>query len=529
MSAYQNLNAFYGDLHNHCGISYGHGSLEDALRNAKEQLDFCSVTGHALWPDMPDPDPAVQYIIDFHIEGFDKLRRLWPKVQQTMSDFHQEGEFVTFLSFEMHSSADGDRAVIFNDAKGKLLQASGLPELEQKIRQLRADGIGIIALPHHIAYLRGQRGINWDTYNADISPIVEIISMHGCSESSENTRPFLHVMGASDYKSTMAYGLAQKHIFGVIGSTDHHSGHPGSYGHGRTAVWAESKTRKSIWQALCQRRTYALTGDRISLKYSLNNQVMGNCLSFTTKRNIEVSVSGGGAIDCIDIIKNGCLFRRFSEYEMQTETTVDRSNEIHTKIYLEVGWGERKVRTDWDIDFGISAGQIVAVEPRFRGSEVVAPPEIDDGLSREHYLSHWQMNGENNVRVTTVTFGNPNKSTNSSQGICLEVIMPRSAEVRSTINGRQVNIPLVNLIEGAKADRLAKNGSAGYRFHRVPETWEFNWHCQLTDTVTNPEPGGDTYYVRVRQKNDQWAWSSPILVQDKQSTTERLNKYDKSL
>ena len=48
MSTYQNLQVFYGDLHPHCGISYGHGSLEDALRNAKEQLDFCSVTGHAL-------------------------------------------------------------------------------------------------------------------------------------------------------------------------------------------------------------------------------------------------------------------------------------------------------------------------------------------------------------------------------------------------------------------------------------------------------------------------------------------------
>ncbi len=53
MNAYDGLHAYYGDLHNHCGISYGHGSLEDALLNAREQLDFCSVTGHALWPDMP--------------------------------------------------------------------------------------------------------------------------------------------------------------------------------------------------------------------------------------------------------------------------------------------------------------------------------------------------------------------------------------------------------------------------------------------------------------------------------------------
>ena len=514
MSTYQNLRVFYGDLHNHCDISYGHGSLEDALRNAKEQLDFCSVTGHALWPDMPPASPDVQYIIDFHLEGFSKLERLWPNVQQTMSNFHKDGEFVTFLSFEMHSSEDGDRVVIFNDDKGELLKASGLPELEQKIRQLKANGVGVIALPHHIAYLKGQRGINWHTYQADISPIVEIISMHGCSEGSENTRPFLHVMGASDYNSTMSYGLSQKHLFGVVGSTDHHSGHPGSYGHGRTAVWADRKTREAIWQALCQRQTYALTGDRISLQYSLNDQIMGSCSTFTAKRDLDISVSGGSAIDCIDIVKNGQLLRRFSEYEMKDENQIDKWAPLHTKIYLEVGWGERKVRTDWEIEFGISDGKILGVEPRFRGSEVVAPPEIDDGLSREHYLSHWQMGDLNTVRVTTSTFGNPNNSTNASQGICLEVIMPISANIRANINGQKFNIPLSRLITGAKAGRLAKIGSAGYRFHRAPKTWEFNWNCQLTDIVTEPDAGGDTYYVRVRQKNDQWAWSSPILVQD---------------
>ena len=40
MLAYEGLSAYYGDLHNHCAISYGHGSLEEALRNARAQLDF---------------------------------------------------------------------------------------------------------------------------------------------------------------------------------------------------------------------------------------------------------------------------------------------------------------------------------------------------------------------------------------------------------------------------------------------------------------------------------------------------------
>ena len=74
-SPYDGQDLLFGDLHNHCGLSYGHGSLKDALKNAREQLDFCSITGHAHWPDMPEPDERIQYIIDFHQVGFAKLKR----------------------------------------------------------------------------------------------------------------------------------------------------------------------------------------------------------------------------------------------------------------------------------------------------------------------------------------------------------------------------------------------------------------------------------------------------------------------
>ena len=35
-----------GDIHNHCGISYGHGSIDDAIHFASLQLDFAGITGH---------------------------------------------------------------------------------------------------------------------------------------------------------------------------------------------------------------------------------------------------------------------------------------------------------------------------------------------------------------------------------------------------------------------------------------------------------------------------------------------------
>ena len=46
------MNTYWGDLHNHCGITYGFGSLANAIKRAKSQLDFAAFTGHAMWPDM---------------------------------------------------------------------------------------------------------------------------------------------------------------------------------------------------------------------------------------------------------------------------------------------------------------------------------------------------------------------------------------------------------------------------------------------------------------------------------------------
>ena len=54
----------------------------------------------------------------------------------------------------------------------------------------------------------------------------------------------------------------------------------------------------------------------------------------------------------------GELLRRFSRCGVPQDAN---SAVVRTKLYLEVGWGERQVRTDWDVEFGISDGRILAV------------------------------------------------------------------------------------------------------------------------------------------------------------------------
>ena len=68
------MNIYWGDLHNHCGITYGFGSLENAIQRARGRLDFCAFTGHAMWPDIYSKTPETEFLVNFHEVGFKKLR-----------------------------------------------------------------------------------------------------------------------------------------------------------------------------------------------------------------------------------------------------------------------------------------------------------------------------------------------------------------------------------------------------------------------------------------------------------------------
>lgn len=503
-SAYISSQLFFGDIHNHCGISYGHGTLEDALANARERLDFVSITGHAHWPDMPDPYPAFQDVIDYHVEGFARLKRQWPAMMRTLRDSNEEGRFVVFPAFEVHFSASGDRNILYRDLEGEILYPTDLEDLYRQLGELRRRGVETLAQPHHVGYRRGTRGIDWATFDPEFAPVVELISMHGCSEASDTARPFLHGMGPSDWQGTIQYGLAQDHVFGVTGGTDHHSAHPGSYGHGLTGVWAAGCTREALWKAFYDRRTYALTGDRIRLEFEVDGQPMGAVVEPADDAAFEIVVEGGAALDCVDLIRNNQLLRRFSQYDF---SAVPPQGTVRTKLHLELGWGPRDSTTDWTVEFGIDAGRVVSVEPRFRGRQVLAPGDAEQN-DRSMYTARVLESSDHAVTFCAVSEGNPTNFTSNTQGLCLEVEMPQNGTVVATINGKQVQWPLAELLQGARSGRLGGAETASYRINRAPLPHELCWETQLQA----PTADGDVFYVRVRQKNDQWAWSSPIFV-----------------
>ena len=143
-------------------------------------------------------------------------------------------------------------------------------------------------IPHHLAYPSGHRGVNWAECDECCTPVVEIFSEYGNSESDRGPYTFLnHSMSGRETFQTVKAALEQGLKFGFVVSSDSHNGFPGAYGGGLLAVHSENLDRGSIIKAINNRHTYALTGDRILVDFHVNGALMGS----TIKAGKEVELT----------------------------------------------------------------------------------------------------------------------------------------------------------------------------------------------------------------------------------------------
>jgi hypothetical protein len=217
----------------------------------------------------------------------------------------------------------------------------------------------------------------------------------------------------------------------------------------------------------------------------------------------------------VDIVYNNRLVRRISPPEIRRMTErlqqPEQPGPIRTKIHLEVGWGPRGTDVGWDVELGVTDGEIIEVEPRFRGPEVLSPLQKDESDGGA-YFSRCSRRDERSVRFHTRTHGNPTSSTAGTQGVCLDVELQPETKIWATLNGVYTETTVERLMAGGKSGHLRHEiDSPAWLFHRAPESWEFLWRTSLDDALPELQ-AGDFFYARVRQQNNQWAWGSPIFV-----------------
>lgn len=493
------MRILWGDLHNHCGITYGFGSLKNAIKAAKSQLDFCTITGHAMWPDMYEKNEDTAFVVNFHLEGFKKLYDHWEEIRQTIADTNSE-EFVTFQGYEMHSCYYGDYHIVSKDDKLPLIYRNSPGEL--------VEGCGgeAIVIPHHIGYTPNYRGINWDEFDNTISPVVEVYSKHGCAMSETSPFAYYHNMGPRDTRNTVYKGIEKGKRFGFIGSTDHHAGFPGSYGDGMVAVLAEEKTRDSIFEALKARRTYAVTGDKIECVFSVNDALMGSEIA-SKERNIKYSITTDYWLDKIILYKNLKPL-----HILNGEMCQEVCTEGKYKIRVEMGWGNSEDLFTWNGNIKVEDGNIEKYTTYFRGRNVLAPSEdADYDINDVNAIDNsTQRLNEQEVEWSCQTVKNKSTLHSMTNHIVFEIKGDLDTKVIIDINGKQETHTIRELLDAGYSNHIKPHHSHAFKVHQaIPET-QYIFNLELKDIEKENEC--DVYHVEVAQKNGHYAFVSPVFV-----------------
>ncbi len=537
-------NIYWGDMH--AQFNLAHMRLQeaegvDAVAEPPEEMADCESFVRRAFEgarDYLDFFPIVYYPAHFIRDretGFraetvgykDYFARDWELICQLVREYHEPGKLVTFPGYEWTGDRTrwGDHNVFYPYDR---TPDGGDPplDLSMHIDDLYANlrEAGAIAIPHHTAYAFANRGKDWDHYDEEVSPFVEIYSVHGSSEGC-NT-PFTMTrngaMAPRVSMNTVQSALDRGYRLGIIASGDNGGGFAGKWGIGLMAALAEELTRESLWEAFMARRVYGVTGDRIRLQWEINDAPMGSVLSTVKPLQLRASVECTEALDRVEIIKNG----RVAFTHNHAGTWLPPSEGIvRCKIPFEFGWGPAprygfEVREKrWEGRLRLVEGAIISVEGCFT-----------------RHGNRWERIGDTEVQFQLTTDPRRHAAEDTvQQRLVFEVEAPVGATCVLECDGHRLEFTIEEAMHrsglvvydqesrerireqfGDQSGRWDDLRDAVYhnshiikRHVAIPEA---GYRAEVDLREAEPKSGRSYYYLRVSQLNGQYAWSSPIWV-----------------
>ena len=501
---------YWGDFHTHL---VDMENADEIVREGRENIDFLAVLSYPFRRENKN---------GLRIESVrnrPEFLENWKTHQRLCRDCYEPGRFTTFLGYEWHGDRTryGDHNVIYFDHDGPLDDTWSLEDLYAKLRKRKA-----FAIPHHTGYILRHRGKDWSVYDEALSPVMEIFSGHRSSEGCNTPYPLERneSMGPRTTGGTFQDALAQGIRIGVIGSNDGAT-LPGRWNMGRAATLAKDCTREDIWEAVSQRRTYAVTGDRILLDVCVEGQPMGSVLSAGDAVDVDVFVVGTHAIDRVELIHNNVTADTYC-HAGKWERSASEADRY--KVEMELGWGPavnygfRPGLSTWQGEVRVEGGRISDWEKCFT--------LVGQSVERTGDAScAFRMASAGRIQARNVDF---------TQSLVLEVEGGPEARVRFDIEGvpvesslgelvsRSLLVPLMDEtiqrirdVAGLDPSEIENpdiyyHNSRKIKIHKaIPEAGYKTAH---TFRGVKLEPGRNWLYVRVSQLNGQLAWSSPIWV-----------------
>jgi hypothetical protein len=180
-------------------------------------------------------------------------------------------------------------------------------------------------------------------------PLVEVFSTHGNSEYYNCPR---HVIWQAEGQSVLD-ALKRGFRLGLIGSSDYHEVLTGSLLRiqdtsrtinnrhmqarcGLAAVRAEELSRAGLFMAMKARRTYATSGIRAYVDFSVNGHDMGTeftLASGTEPRRLKIAAAAPERIVKLEVIRNGDLLTDVADGHWFVEVEVTDADPIPDRAF----------------------------------------------------------------------------------------------------------------------------------------------------------------------------------------------------
>ncbi|MHC4872545.1 MAG: hypothetical protein ACYTFY_11935 [Planctomycetota bacterium] len=350
-----NLNNYWGDFHKHLEDT---DNIDEILKNAKVNVDFYPVLCYPFsWDEKNGLKVESVQNRPCFLETFEKIK-------EGVKRHNDPGYFVTFPAYEWHGNRRrwGDHNVIYFEEDAVLDDTWELPDLYENLKTQKA-----FAIPHHTAYEVARRGKDWSCFDEKISPVMEVYSAHGSSESIDSPVPMFvnYSMGPRVSEGTLISALDQGLHVGVVGSNDG-AGLAGAWGRGIAAIKAKELTRESLWEAISNRCCYASTGDKIELDYNIDSAEMGSIIK-SSASSAQVGIKTAQPLDRIEIIHNGVVADTYCHRGSWERN--EYSKDIY-KVLIQCGggpgtsYGFESDELIWKGSVKLEGGTIKAVQPR---------------------------------------------------------------------------------------------------------------------------------------------------------------------
>jgi hypothetical protein len=467
----------WGDAHAQSVIGCGVRSIDDYFRHARDfaATDFGSHQANCFLVSNEE----------------------WAETERATRSANDDGWFVALLGVEWSAASrlGGDHNLYFPGDAAELRRCS---------HQFVADKSDIATdLPHvndlHAHYRGsdtlvalhvGGRTADLQFHEPGLDRLLEVHSTHATSEW------FLFE------------ALKRGYRMGVVAGSDSVDGRPGASHPGRmgvrnlrgglTAVEVPQLTRAALWSALKARRCWATTGERIVLALTAGEFRMGDEATLHLAAGaalppFEVRVAGTAAIEAVDFFRDdGLLERRDALHDALHDALSGGSGASHR---VRVAWrgasapgNWERARMAWDGELRIEGAQVTAAAPW-------AFDTPDEGLTHI---------GADRVAWRSVTAGD-------WDGVVLTLDRLDQALLTFCTEPLSVQCPL-GALGPSGWQQEQQTPWRCLEIRRLPaEDPPATFSGVFVDPA--PRPGWHAYWVRVRQLDGAYAWSTPIYLE----------------